>query len=87
MTFVRYGMEHHLAKKRSFCQETTQYSIVCWAISVHRTSKLHIAQGTINQLNYVEMLEGRLFRQVSGFLTKTLFFSQMVLHVIPDKCQ
>ena len=66
-------MEHHLAKKCSFCQETTLYSMVCGAIYVHGTSRLHVAQGTINQLNYLEMLEGRLFRQVSGFLTKTIF--------------
>ena len=62
-------------KNEVFCQETTHYSVVCGAISVHGTSGLHIAQGTITQLNYVEMLEGCLFRQVSGFLTKYFIFS------------
>ena len=61
--------------------------MVCGAKSVHGASRLHIAQGTINQLNYVEMLEGRLFRQVSSFLTKSLFFSHIMLHAIPEKCQ
>ena len=61
--------------------------MVCGAISVHGTSRLHIAEKTINQLNYVEMLEGHLFRQMSGFLTRTLFFNRMVLHAISEKCQ
>ena len=61
--------------------------MVCWAISIHETTRLHIAQKTINQLNNVEMLEGRLFRQMSSLLTKTSVFRQMVLHVISEKCQ
>ena len=61
--------------------------MVCRAISIHETTRLHIAQETINQLNNVEMLEGRLFRQISSFLTKTSVFRQMVLYAIPEKCQ
>ena len=74
-------------KNEVIVKKTTHYSMICGAISVHGTRRLHIAQKTISQLNYVEMLEERLFRQVSDFLTITSFFRQMVLHAILEKCQ
>ena len=40
--------------------------IMVWGtISVHGTSRLHIVRGAMNQVKYVDMLEGRLLRQVS----------------------
>ena len=52
--------------------------IMVWgAISVHGTSRLHIVQGTMNQMKYVEMLEGRLLRQVTEwFPDKNFIFQQ-----------
>ena len=51
--------------------------MVWGAISVHGTSRLHIVQGTMNQMKYVEMLEGRLLRQeTEWFPDKNFIFQQ-----------
>ena len=51
--------------------------MVLGAISVHGTNRLHIVEGTTNQVKYVNVLEGRLLRQVSEWLSgKDFIFEQ-----------
>ena len=46
------------------------------AISVHETSRFHIVEGTMNQVKYVQVPEGRLLRQVRECFFGNDFISQ-----------
>ena len=51
--------------------------MVLGAISVYGTNRLHIVEGTPNQIKHVNVLEGRLLRQVSEwFPGKEFIFEQ-----------
>ena len=48
-------------------KKTVKFSakIMVWgAISVHGTSRLHIVEGNMNQVKYIEVLKGRLLPQI-----------------------
>ena len=51
--------------------------IMVWgSISVHETSRLHIVEGTINQVKYLLKLEGRLLGQVREWFPDNDFIFQ-----------
>ena len=41
-----------------------------WEIPVHGTSRLQVVEGTMNQVKYVQVLEGRLLRQVREWFSE-----------------
>ena len=47
------------------------------AISVHGTSRLHIVEETMNQVKYVQVLEGRQLRQVREWFAGNSFIFQL----------
>ena len=82
--FFHFGAPYRRRSGEEFLPECLKKTvkfpskIMVWgAISVHGTSRLHIVQGTMNQMKYVEMREGRLLRQVTKwFPDKNFIFQQ-----------